>query len=398
MEPGLVKKTTTCPVCCNSTVHEILNITGVPIFCNVLWHSQEEARLAPKGDINLKYCNRCNHVFNSAFDPNQINYNEEYENSLHFSPQFQEYAFSLAKKLIEKYHLRNKDIIEIGCGKGHFLKLLCDLGNNRGIGFDPSYEEDRLSKNKEKSFQVIKEFYSEKFVDYRADMIVCRHVLEHIPAPKDFLNMIHRSIGSKNKSVLFFEVPNVLYTLRDLGIWDLIYEHCGYFSEYSLNFLFKECDYIPCHLEVVFNGQYLCIEALLKDTFITEKTDENDIKNNVLKYIESFHDQYHHKLYEWESKLETFKHQNQKVIIWGGGSKAVTFLNVVNSSELIEYVVDINPHKHDMFISASGQRIIPPEYLKQYKPEKIIIMNPIYKKEIQLNLEQLGLNTEVLVV
>jgi hypothetical protein len=33
--------------------------------------------------------------------------------------------------------------------------------------------------------------------------------------------------------MFYLEVPNGLFTLRDLGIWDLIYEHCQYFTAAS---------------------------------------------------------------------------------------------------------------------------------------------------------------------
>ena len=46
--------------------------------------------------------------------------------------------------------MHNKNIIEIGCGSGEFIKLLCELGNNKGIGFDPSYKEDRNKSDKVK--------------------------------------------------------------------------------------------------------------------------------------------------------------------------------------------------------------------------------------------------------
>ena len=44
-----------------------------------------------------------------------------------------------------KEGLRGKDIIEIGCGKGEFLLLLCEMGNNRGTGFDPGFVSERIS-------------------------------------------------------------------------------------------------------------------------------------------------------------------------------------------------------------------------------------------------------------
>jgi len=60
-----------------------------------------------------------------------------------FSPFFRAWHEGLAQRLIDRYSLRAKKIIEIGCGKGEFLALLCDLGHNRGIGFDPAYVPER---------------------------------------------------------------------------------------------------------------------------------------------------------------------------------------------------------------------------------------------------------------
>ena len=71
-----------------------------------------------------------------------MEYTQSYENSLHFSPGFQKFAADLADRLITRYNLRGKDVIDIGCGKGDFLKLICARGGNRGVGFDPSYVPD----------------------------------------------------------------------------------------------------------------------------------------------------------------------------------------------------------------------------------------------------------------
>jgi hypothetical protein len=375
-----------------------MRITDVPVFCNVLYLSRHEAIQATKGDIHLTFCQRCGHVFNSAFDPAKITYSEAYENSLHFSSRFQEYALSLAKKLIDKYHLHRKNIIDIGCGKGDFLKMLCVLGDNRGVGFDTSYEDDRISGKDESSFYVIKELYSEKHTAYKADFVACRHVLEHIQFPQEFLNMVRRTIGPPKETVIFFEVPNVLYTLKDLGIWDLIYEHCGYFSETSLSYLFRSCNFIPHNVEVVFGGQFICIEAFPGDNSFIPKKDDEEYRNSFSSYVDSFHDRYYRKLNEWYDKIVKFRKRKEKIVVWGAGSKGITFLNTIKVGNEIEYVVDLNPHKHDKFVPGAGQKIITPYYLKKYRPEKIIVMNPIYKEEIQSMVDQFGLHADLLTV
>ena len=128
-----------CPVCSSTGIVVFFELLQVPVHCNVLWPAQDAAIRAPKGDIRLGFCGDCGHTFNLVFDPSLVEYTQDYENSLHFSPRFQSYAESLAGQLVDRYDLHDRDIIEIGCGKGDFLTLLCELGGHRGVGFDPSY-------------------------------------------------------------------------------------------------------------------------------------------------------------------------------------------------------------------------------------------------------------------
>ena len=117
----------------------------------------------------------------------------------------------------------------------------------------------------------------------------------------------------------------------------------------------------------------------------------------IVNFIKSFPENYKNKVETYRHKLEKMEAKRQSVVVWGAGSKGVTFLNTFKNFE-IEYVVDINPHKQGMYISGTGQKIMPPEFLKSYKPDVIIIMNPIYKKEILELTNKLGLNTNFLYV
>jgi len=175
-----------CPVCRSSSTNEFLEIPQVPAHCNLLWGTSDDALKAPRSDIVLMFCENCEHIFNCAFDPKLMEYTQQYENSLHFSQLFQGYAKELAKRLIETYNLHGKSIIEIGCGKGEFLTLLCEMGGNQGVGFDPSYENvgKKISTESAK-ITFIKDFYSERYMDYKCDFICCRHVLEHIQYPSE---------------------------------------------------------------------------------------------------------------------------------------------------------------------------------------------------------------------
>ncbi len=84
-----------------------------------------------------------------------------------------------------------------------------------------------------------------------------------------------------------------------------------------------------------------------------------------------------------------------KAVLWGSGSKAVSYLTTLGIKDELEYVVDINPHKHGKFLAGSGQEIVSPEFLREYRPDAVIVMNPIYLDEIRRDLEGLGVSARV---
>jgi 2-polyprenyl-3-methyl-5-hydroxy-6-metoxy-1,4-benzoquinol methylase len=138
-------------------------MSSIPVHCNILLATRDEAVNSPRGDMKLGFCRDCGHLYNYAFNPKLMVYTQAYENSLHFSPRFQQFAEALATDLIERYNVRGKTVIDIGCGKGDFLKLMCDLGENRGYGFDTSYEPEIMANTNHERFEVIQDFYSEKY-------------------------------------------------------------------------------------------------------------------------------------------------------------------------------------------------------------------------------------------
>ena len=381
--------------CDSAAPSPVLNMDQLPVHCNVLWPSREGALSAPRGDIHLAYLPGCGHIYNSAFDPELMTYTESYENSLHFSPRFQEYATGLAERLIATYDLRDKDIVEIGSGQGDFLKMLCRMGGNRGVGFDPSYVEEGGATDTAVTF--VQTYYSDEFANYPADFICCRHVLEHIHEPVPFLQAVRRAVNGRMDTVLFFEVPNALWTVRQLGIWDIIYEHCSYYSPVSLDHLFRHAGFDVLAVNETFGGQFLTIEArLAAETAVPAPPHAAELAA-LTADVDRFADNYRQKVAYWQGVLQDLAAHGRRVVVWGSGSKGVMFMNKFDQEGLIRYAVDINPRKQGMFVAGSGQEIVPPEFLRTYQPDVVIIMNRNYEGEIGGQLIQLGLTADILV-
>jgi len=387
-----------CPVCDSLDIEIFIEIRQLPVCCNLLYETRKEAIHAPMSDLKLGSCKKCGHVYNYAFKPDLMDYAQDYENAVHFSPRFKTYAQELAYRLVEQYGLFNKDIIEIGCGDGYFLKLLCEIGKNRGVGFDPSRSAKKYSETFGSSITYINDFYSSSHLRSKADFISCRHVLEHLQFPSDFIHSVRDGIGNRFDTVVFFEVPNALYTLIDLGIWDLIYEHCNYFNSNSLRELFLFHGFEVIDLRDEFEGQFLSIEAKPVNRKIDVSIDHSAEVECISDYVNTFAADYNKTLNDWNMKIDHMKKRGSKAVVWGAGSKGITFLNMLNKKSQIDYLVDISPRKQGKYVPGTGQKIISPEDLESYRPDIVIVMNPIYLKEIQEMINQMNLTSQLISV
>jgi hypothetical protein len=390
------KNSSPCPVCGKSVGRDLLEIQNVPIHCNLLWADHQLAVSAPKGDIVLVFCSNCGHVFNRAFDASLTEYTQAYENSLHFSPRFQNYAHSLASDLVERHNLRQRELVEIGAGQGDFLRMLCDIGDNRGIGFDEAYvpsEGDQLDER----FSIVCEFAWQEHLERTPDMIYARHVLEHIEQPADFIAVIREAIGDKPDTLLFLEVPNMAYTLRELAIWDIIYEHCGYYTPQSISCLLTRGGFDVPLTRDVFEGQFLTAEAFPAGQESNSDCADQDDLHEIASQVDAFADEFRQKVEFWQQRVQGWQNEGKRVVAWGAGSKGVTFLNILKAKEQIPYIVDINPRKLGKYVVGTGQEIVAPEFLRGYQPDVVILMNPIYRDEIAQMLEELDVTADLVV-
>ncbi len=328
-------------------------------------------------------------IFNVSYDPAVIGYGPGYENSLHCSPSFQQYAVDLARRLVDTYGVRNGTVVEIGSGKGEFLSLLCHEGSNYGIGYDPSYtgESDDVAGG---DIRFVPALWDGEVA--KADLVCCRHVLEHLESPRHLVTSLAHALGGK--SVIYVEVPDASYMLRSAAIYDVIYEHYSYFSSAPLRRLFADGGFDVRHVGTSFGDQYLFLEATRAGHH--RATEEIQPPADLPELVGRFEERFTQAVETWADRLLELETGGRKVALWGSGSKGVTFLNVVPGGEHVQSVVDVNPRKHGRFIPGTGQEIVPPTALAEEAVDAVILMNPLYRAEIAGQLTSLGLSPELL--
>jgi len=384
-----------CPSCGASDLKIFYTVENVPVHSVLLMDTRNQAVTYPCGDIRLGFCRRCGFITNAAFDADVHEYSARYEGTPSYSSTFTAFNRAMAERLIERYDLHGKEIIEIGCGQGEFLILLCELGENHGMGFDPAYDNRLPAGFQSNRVDFIADFYSEKYTSYHADFVCCKMTLEHISDTAEFVRRVRRSIGERLDTTVFFQVPNATYVLHDVAFWDIYYEHCSYFTASSLHYLFEHCGFAVLDTHTEYDDQYLTIEARP-----TDKASGQDALGNgaaeIWQDVERFTQQCRHNLQQWQARLAAYQQSGKRVVLWGGGSKAVAFLTTLNVTDAIGYAVDINPNKHGTFLAGTGHAVVGPDFLVTYQPDVVIVMNPIYCAEIQHTLQNMGITSTMI--
>jgi SAM-dependent methyltransferase len=378
-----------CLVCGRPAPAPFAGLLGVPVHPNVLWPTAEEARSAERGDISLALCEGCGLIWNTRFDPDVLAYDGTYENSLHFSGEFQRYSRELIERLTRTHDLAGGRVAELGCGKGEFLAQLCETAGCTGIGFDPSYAGEAEGRAAGR-LSFVRELFGPASDLDGATLVVCRHVLEHLEDPVGVLALVRRALG-ESPARLYVEVPSGEYLLREAAIWDVIYPHVTCLTRPALVEILERSGFHPTDYGYSFGGQYLWMEAsnIPAGTSATDG-DGGSATTTAIR----FGDRLAAKREGWSNRLEHLL-ADRSVVVWGAGAKGTTFLNAIPTGESVEYVVDVNPRKHGKYIPGTGQRIVAPDTLSGRQPGTVVVMNPIYAGEIREALRELGCSADL---
>lgn len=385
-----------CPNCGIGHIAPFYGCADVPVHSVVMVKSREEALHYPLGDIELGLCNTCGFIFNSAFNADLQDYAHDYESTQAHSQTFNRFHVELADTLIQHFGLKNRDIIEIGCGQGEFLTLLCDRGQNRGIGFDPAFEPDRQVGLPQANVTFVKDYYSKRYSKLKADLVCCKMTLEHIPQTRHFMATIHDGMRDSCNAVVFVQVPSARRILEQRAFWDIYYEHCSYFDVSSLTYLFRSIGFDVSACWTDYDDQYLMISGSAAQSKPSDLPKPAGLSTEYQDLVTAFSRDVGHAIERWKEQFGRWRTANLRSVLWGGSSKAVAFLTSIMPGVGVDCVVDINPLKRNTFLPGTGHQVVLPNDLVARPPDQVIAMNPIYCSEISERLAALGLSPRII--
>ena len=271
----------------------ILWESRIPVMNNLLCESKEEALKFETGQVQLVQ-HPLGWVYNQKFDVTKLLYDSNYQNEQSNSDVFIKHLKKV-KNIIHQQLSDNDDlIVEIGCGKGYFLEMLEKEGLNAS-GYDPAYEGENP--------KIRKEYFGNNH--QQGNMLVLRHVLEHINEPHNFLQKI--AIANNFNGLIYIEIPSLEWILDHQSFFDITYEHVNYFRLVDLCGLFSEVK----EKGYLFDNQYCYIIAELKNICMPDKLDV------IPKRIMEFN--FDIVVNDLVLALENL--EDSPIYLWGGGAR-----------------------------------------------------------------------------
>lgn len=353
--------------------------------------------------LKVYTCNNCFLVQVDEYKKSDAIFDSNYVYFSSYSTSWLKHASDYADKMTERFgYNANSQVIEIASNDGYLLQYFLQKGI-KVMGIEPTANTAEVAIGK--GIKTIVEFFGVELADrlrnhwdVKADLLLGNNVLAHVPDIIDFVGGM--KIILADEGVITMEFPHLMQ-LVDNNQFDTIYhEHFSYLSFYTAKQIFEsqglemfDVEEIPTHggsLRIYAKHKEDSSKAISENVFNLIKK-ETDKGLNGLPYYDNFQQKALKVKLDLLEFLINQKKAGKKVAGYGAAAKGNTLLNYCGiKNDLIDFVVDANPHKQDKFLPASHIPVMNEEFLKAAKPDFVIILPWNLKEEITQQLSYIG--------
>jgi nucleoside-diphosphate-sugar epimerase/2-polyprenyl-3-methyl-5-hydroxy-6-metoxy-1,4-benzoquinol methylase len=389
-----------CRVCFNTDIKCILNLGKQPL-ANSFHDNENDLDEYP---LKLMLCDKCYHLQLSHI----INPNILFKNYIYVSgtsntliKYFQWFAeYTLNKQKLYNNTLSTIKVLEIACNDASQLDQYKIYDDIKTIGVDPAQNIYNISsKNNHKIYCVywnrntsenIKKEYSS------VDIIIAENVFAHTDDIHSFLEDCKNIMN--DDTVLFIQTSQANMVRKNE--YDTVYhEHLSFFSVKSMNTIVRNHDLYLNNIDKSNIHGTSFIFEISKTAKLQNVVNILDEEKQYGIHSQEFYEKYANFCINKTEKLKTilheFKSKGYTIISYGASAKGNTILNFLRSN-YIDYIVDDNPLKWELYTPGTNIIVKNPLYLKQEKNKiAVLMLTWNFRDEIMKKLTDLNLDVEV---
>jgi 2-polyprenyl-3-methyl-5-hydroxy-6-metoxy-1,4-benzoquinol methylase len=387
-----------CRFCKTPLEHVVIDLINSPASNSFL---KEDELDSPETYYPLKVfvCDSCYLVQLDEFKKSDDIFNDEYVYFSSYSTSWLKHAKEYTEEMVQRFaYDKNSQVIEVASNDGYLLQYFKEK-DIPVLGIEPTANTAKVAK--EKGIESVIDFFGERLANdlvvqnKKADLLLGNNVLAHVPDILDFVGGM--KIILKPEGVVTMEFPHLLQMVENNQFDTIYHEHFSYLSLYAVKQIFEACGLkIFDVTELPTHGGSLRIFACHandESKSVSKNVEElmqREIQTgiNTLEYYKRFQENAFNIKLNLLNFLISKKREGMKVAAYGAAAKGNTLLNYCGlKNDLIDFVVDANPHKQNKFLPGSHIPVVSEKSIKEVKPDFILIFPWNIKSEVTKQLK-----------
>jgi len=387
------------PLCrfCGKALSRTFVDLGMSPLCESFLSAEQLDRMEPFYPLTVRVCDSCFLVQLSEYvRPDEIFNDYAYFSS--FSTSWLDHARRYTEMITERLRLgRESRVFEIASNDGYLLQYFVQKGIP-ALGVEPAANVARAAV--ERGVPTWVGFFGAQSAGElsrehgRADLAIGNNVLAQVPDLNDFVEGFR--ILLKPEGVATLEFPHLLRLIEGNQFDTIYHEHFSYFSFLTAEAIFArhglrlfDVEELPTH------GGSLRIYATPRENTAAAEAPrvaamrklEREAGLAAPERYATFPRQVHRVKRDLLKFLIAARERGKTVAGYGAPGKGNTLLNYCGiRTDLLDYTVDRNPHKHGKFLPGTHIPIFPPERIRETRPDYVFILPWNLKDEIMSQL------------
>jgi SAM-dependent methyltransferase len=372
---------------CGGRHLEVFLSLGELPLADALLREEDLDRPEPRYPLDVAFCPDCALVQVVEEVPPQQLFVDNYLYFSSYSDVLLEHAREHAERLVTERRLGPDNlVVEVGSNDGYFLRHVAAAGI-RVLGIDPA--PDQADAAEAAGIPTVREFFGEALARTlpRADVVVANNVMAHTPDLNGFVAGLATLLA--DGGVATIENPSV----EDLVIaceFDTVYhEHFSYFSTTSVATLIRRHGLSLNRVErfpELHGGTrrwWVSPVAAVEDSVGEELAREATAGVDRAEHYRLFGERVDRLRAGLLQLLRGLRADGARIAAYGAAAKGATLLNACQiGADLVEFVVDRNPHKQGRFMPGTHQPIRAPEALVEERPDYVLLLAWNFEREI----------------
>jgi SAM-dependent methyltransferase len=391
------------PTCrhCKAPLTRTLVDLGLSPLANSYLKPGDSDAPEPKYPLHARVCDQCLLVQVDDVVPAEAIFSHDYAYFSSFSESWLTHCSDYADAITQSRGLGPQSlVIEIASNDGYLLQFFRAKGIEV-LGVEPAANVAAAAEQKGIPTRVAffgKALAEELRAEGKAPALVCAaNVLAHVPDINDFVAGIATLLSGE--AVFTVEFPHLLKLIEGVQFDTIYHEHYSYLSLIAVERIFAsqglrviDVECLPTH------GGSLRVHACLHEAALPAnrkaveqvREQERQAGLDTPAGYAGFQERVDATRDGLLRYLRAAKSEGRRVVGYGAAAKGNTLLNYCGvGSDLIDYVVDLNPAKQHTLLPGSRIPVYPVEALWEKIPDDILILPWNIRNEVVSQLSEL---------